>query len=69
MEADELNLDQWLEKKVAWMVRETSQYFDTRELLLLCQTVAMMRLNQTIQQLSQPQEPAPAPKAPKKTAK
>ena len=74
MEADELTLDAWLEKKVSWMVKETSQYFDTRELLMLCQTVAVMRLNQTLEKLGQAQEQGKneaAPKAPpaKKAAK
>lgn len=73
MAVDDLNLDEWLHQKVSWMVRETSQYFDTRELLMLCQTVATMRLNQTLEKLHQAkqQQPAEAPKAPpaKKAAK
>lgn len=64
MAADDLNLDEWLHQKISWMVRETSQYFDTRELLMLCQTVATMRLNQTLQQLCPAKEPPPA-EAPK----
>ncbi|MBI5523262.1 MAG: hypothetical protein HY910_11575 [Desulfarculus sp.] len=70
MEPEGTSLDQWLEKKVAWMVKETSQYFDTRELLMLCQTVATMRLNQTLERLCQAREQAPAgdTKAPAKKA-
>ena len=66
MAADELNLEDWLHKNVSWMVKETSQYFDTRELLMLCQTVAVMRLNQTLEKLIEGQDPKPAAaKAPK----
>ncbi len=43
-------MDLWLHKKVSWMVKETSHYFDTRELLGLCQTVALMNLNDTLKQ-------------------
>lgn len=70
MAADDLNLDDWLNQKISWMVRETSQYFDTRELLMLCQTVATMRLNQTLEKLCQAREQAPAgePKAAAKKA-
>lgn len=70
MAADDLDLDDWLNQKVSWMVRETSQYFDTRELLMLCQTVATMQLNQTLRELGQARA-AEASKAPpaKKGAK
>lgn len=56
MEANHLDLDAWLMKKVKWMVEETSAYMDTRELLSLCQTVAVIRLNQTLQALGVGQE-------------
>jgi hypothetical protein len=73
MADDDLNLEDWLHKNISWMVQETYQYFDTRELLMLCQTVAVMRLNQTLEKLCQAnqQPPASAPKAApaKKTAK
>ncbi|MFH1036348.1 MAG: hypothetical protein V1806_17765 [Pseudomonadota bacterium] len=68
MADDDLNLDDWLHKNISWMVQETYQYFDTRELLMLCQTVAVMRLNQTLEKLCQTREadnkkerPKPAP--------
>jgi hypothetical protein len=63
MEPKSLDLDQWLMKKVAWMVEETSAYMDTRELLSLCQTVALVRLNQTLQKTSAGQELAGVRKA------
>lgn len=44
MPTDKIDLDAWLEKNVNWMIQETSHYFETRELLALCQTVATMRL-------------------------
>jgi hypothetical protein len=66
MTGDDLNMDQWLHTNVSWMVKETSQYFDTRELLMLCQTVAVMRLNQTLKKLVEGRNPKPAAaKAPK----
>lgn len=69
MAADDLNLDEWLHQKISWMVRETSQYFDTRELLMLCQTVATMRLNQTLEKLIEGQAPKPAAAKAKQPAK
>lgn len=51
MEPKDIDYDGWLMKNVAWMVQETSQYFDTRELLSLCQTVAVIRLYQTLRDL------------------
>ena len=51
MKLDDMDLDGWLSKQVAWMVQETSQYFDTRELLVLCQTVAIIRLTQTLAEI------------------
>jgi hypothetical protein len=56
MDPERPNLDEWLMRKVAWMVEETSPYLDTRELLSLCQTVALIRLNQTLQKLDAGQE-------------
>jgi hypothetical protein len=56
MEPKSSDLDLWLMKKVAWMVEETSSYMDTRELLSLCQTVAIIRLNQTLQAMGAGQE-------------
>ncbi len=56
MHTGEMNLDDWLRKHVDWMVQETSQYFDTRELLSLCQTVAIMSLNQTLRSLAAGQD-------------
>jgi hypothetical protein len=56
MAADDLNIDDWLRKNISWMVQETSQYFDTRELLMLCQTVAVVRLNQSLERLCQIKE-------------
>ena len=44
MPADKIDLDAWLDKNINWMIQETSQYFETRELLALCQTVATIRL-------------------------
>ncbi|MCA1988900.1 MAG: hypothetical protein LDL07_07115 [Desulfarculus sp.] len=44
MSANKIDLDAWLDKNVNWMIQETSHYFETRELLALCQTVATMRL-------------------------
>ena len=44
MSANKIDLDAWLEKNVNWMIQETSHYFETRELLALCQTVATMQL-------------------------
>lgn len=44
MPTDKIDLDAWLDKNVNWMIQETSQYFETRELLALCQTVATIRL-------------------------
>lgn len=49
--SDDKDLDLWLHKKISWMVNETSQYFDTRELLSLCQTVAIMNLNDSVKAL------------------
>jgi hypothetical protein len=69
MAGDDLNLDQWLHKNISWMVQETSQYFDTRELLMLCQTVAVMRLNQTLEKLIEEHDPKPAAAKTKKPAK
>ncbi len=77
MADEDLNLDDWLRKNVSWMVTETYQYFDTRELLTLCQTVAVMRLNQTLEKLCQIQaatpkeqpKAAPAKAAPAKAPK
>jgi hypothetical protein len=50
--SDDKDLDLWLHKKISWMVNETSQYFDTRELLSLCQTVAIMNLNDSVKALA-----------------
>lgn len=63
MEPKSLDLDQWLMKKVVWMVEETSAYMDTRELLSLCQTVAIIRLDQTLQKFNTGQELAGVRKA------
>ncbi len=51
MEAKPVDLEQWLLRKVSWMVEETSTYLDTRELLSLCQTVALINLNKTLGRL------------------
>jgi hypothetical protein len=63
MEPKSVDLDQWLMKKMVWMVEETSAYMDTRELLALCQTVALIRLNQTLQKINTGHELAGVRKA------
>jgi|GEM_PF-4530666 hypothetical protein len=44
MPTEKIDLDAWLDKNITWMIQETSHYFETRELLALCQTVATLRL-------------------------
>lgn len=56
MESKPVDLEHWLLRKVGWMVEETSAYLDTRELLALCQTVALIRLNQTLERLAANQD-------------
>lgn len=56
MESKTVDLEQWLMRKVGWMVEEPSSYLDTRELLSLCQTVALIRLNQPLERLETSRE-------------
>lgn len=64
MAEEELDLDRWLFKHVSWMINETCQYFDTREMLMLCHTVAVMNLERTMRKVGAPQGgKAPSPKA------
>lgn len=52
MSPDKPDLETWLNRNVDWMVAETAQYFETRELLALCQTVATMLLAQSLDRLA-----------------
>lgn len=49
------DLEAWLNRNVNWMIAETAQYLETRELLALCQTVATMLLVQSLNRLGEGQ--------------
>lgn len=56
MSPDKPDLEAWLNQNVNWMVSETAQYFENRERLALCQTVATMLLTQALNRMGEGRE-------------
>ncbi|MFZ5586915.1 MAG: hypothetical protein ACOZHQ_13425 [Thermodesulfobacteriota bacterium] len=56
MSPEKPDLAAWLDQNVNWMVAETAQYFENRERLALCQTVATMLLTQALNRICEGRE-------------
>lgn len=56
MSPEKPDLEAWLDQNVDWMVSETSQYFENRERLALCQTVATMLLTRALNRICEGRE-------------